>query len=53
MGTGWLYLARIKDTIYVLHCFEKDTAKTEKRDLSIAEKAMAASTGTAERGAEG
>ncbi len=33
-----VYLARIKDTIYVLHCFEKDTAKTEKRDLAIAEK---------------
>jgi phage-related protein len=33
-----VYLARVKDTIYVLHCFEKDTAKTEKRDLAIAEK---------------
>ncbi len=32
-----VYLARIKDTIYVFHCFEKDTAKTEKRDLAIAE----------------
>ena len=33
-----VYLARVKETIYVLHCFEKDTAKTEKRDLAIAEK---------------
>jgi phage-related protein len=32
-----VYLARIKDVIYVLHCFTKDTAKTEKRDLAIAE----------------
>ncbi len=32
-----IYLARVKDTIYVLHCFEKDTAKTEKRDLNTAE----------------
>lgn len=32
-----IYLARVKQTIYVLHCFEKDTAKTERRDLSTAE----------------
>lgn len=32
-----IYLARIQDTIYVLHCFTKDTAKTEKRDLMVAE----------------
>jgi phage-related protein len=32
-----VYLARVKDTIYVLHCFEKNTAKTEKRDLNTAE----------------
>lgn len=32
-----VYLARVKDTIYVLHCFTKDTAKTEKRDLTTAE----------------
>lgn len=31
-----IYLARVKDTIYVLHCFEKDTARTEKRDLNTA-----------------
>jgi phage-related protein len=32
-----VYLARVKDTIYVLHCFTKDTTKTEKRDLATAE----------------
>lgn len=32
-----VYLARVKDTIYVLHCFTKNTAKTERRDLTTAE----------------
>jgi phage-related protein len=32
-----VYLARIEDTIYVLDCFEKDTAKTERKDLRTAE----------------
>lgn len=32
-----IYLARVKDTIYVLHCFTKNTAKTERRDLATAE----------------
>lgn len=31
-----IYLARLEDTIYVLHCFTKNTAKTEKRDLATA-----------------
>ena|ERR1035437_807535 len=31
-----IYLARVKDTIYVLHCFTKNTAKTEKHDLATA-----------------
>ncbi len=31
-----VYLARVEDTIYVLHCFTKDTAKTERRDLETA-----------------
>ena len=30
-----VYLAGVKET---LHCFEKDAAKTEKRDLAIEEK---------------
>ena len=32
-----IYLARVASTIYVLHCFTKNTAKTEKRDLATAE----------------
>ncbi len=32
-----IYLARIGDTIYVLHCFEKDSAKTERKDLNTAQ----------------
>jgi len=31
-----MYLSRLDDAIYVLHCFEKRTRKTEKRDLRIA-----------------
>ena len=31
-----VYLARIDDVIYVLDCFEKDTRKTEKKDLRTA-----------------
>ncbi len=37
-----LYLARVKDTIYVLDCFEKDTAKTERKDLNRASTRLAA-----------
>lgn len=29
-----MYLARIADGIYVLDCFEKDTRRTEKKDLA-------------------
>ena len=32
-----VYLARIEDTIYVLDCFEKDTARKERKDLRTAE----------------
>lgn len=32
-----IYLARIENTIYVLHCFTKSSAKTDKRDLKQAE----------------
>ena len=31
-----IYLSRIDDVIYVLHCFEKQSRKTDKRDLDIA-----------------
>jgi len=31
-----IYLTRIGDALYVLHCFEKDSRKTDRRDLEIA-----------------
>lgn len=33
-----IYMARYEDTIYVLHCFTKNTAKTERNDLATAER---------------
>jgi phage-related protein len=35
-----IYLSRINDVIYVLHCFEKKTRKTERRDLATAEQRL-------------
>jgi phage-related protein len=37
-----IYLARLQETIYVLDCFEKDTAKTERKDLNRARSRLAA-----------
>ncbi|ABF43451.1 protein of unknown function DUF891 [Candidatus Koribacter versatilis Ellin345] len=37
-----LYLARIDDVIYVLDCFEKDTAKTERKELNRARQRLSA-----------
>ncbi len=31
-----IYLSKIDDVIYVLHCFKKQSSKTERRDLNIA-----------------
>ena len=31
-----MYLTRIGDRIHVLHCFEKDSRKTDRRDIEIA-----------------
>jgi phage-related protein len=36
-----VYLARVEDTIYILDCFEKDTAKTERKDLRTAKSRLA------------
>jgi phage-related protein len=36
-----IYLARIDNVIYVLHCFEKQSRKTERRDLEIAKERLA------------
>ena len=36
---GWyriIYLSRVKDTIYMLHTFRKQSAKTSKKDIDIA-----------------
>jgi|HubBroStandDraft_1064217.scaffolds.fasta_scaffold557715_2 phage-related protein len=32
-----MYLAKVMDVIYVLHCFEKNTNKTSQRDLDTAQ----------------
>lgn len=37
-SVGWyriVYLAKVQDTIYVLHCFQKQSGKTSPRDLRI------------------
>jgi len=31
-----IYLSKVGNVIYVLHCFEKDSRKTDRRDLEIA-----------------
>jgi len=31
-----LYIAKIEDTVYVLHAFQKKTQQTAKRDLDLA-----------------
>lgn len=33
-----IYVARFNDAIYVLHCFQKKTAQTSKRDIDLAAK---------------
>lgn len=31
-----IYLARIENKIHVLHCFEKSSRKTDRRDIEVA-----------------
>jgi phage-related protein len=31
-----IYVAKFADAVYVLHCFQKKTAKTDKRDIELA-----------------
>jgi phage-related protein len=31
-----MYLARINNVVHVLHCFEKDSRKTDRRDIAVA-----------------
>lgn len=33
-----IYVAKLADTVYVLHCFQKKTEKTSKPDLDLAAK---------------
>ena len=33
-----VYVARFADAIYVLHCFQKKTQQTAKRDIDLARK---------------
>ncbi len=33
-----LYVAKLADTVYVLHCFQKKTDKTAKVDLDLSHK---------------
>ncbi len=37
-----IYLAKVNDTIYVLHSFRKKTAKTERPDINTATKRLKA-----------
>ena len=30
------YLSKVGNTIYVLHCFEKESRKTDRRDIDVA-----------------
>jgi phage-related protein len=36
-----MYVAKFGDTIYVLHCFQKKTQATLKRDIDLAKKRYA------------
>jgi phage-related protein len=31
-----IYLSKVGNTIYVLHCFEKESRKTDRRDIDVA-----------------
>ena len=33
-----LYVAKFEEAVYVLHCFQKKTQATPKRDIALAEK---------------
>ena len=35
-----IYLSRINNVIYVLHCFEKQSRKTDRRDLETAKERL-------------
>jgi phage-related protein len=35
-----IYLSKVGNTIYVLHCFEKESRKTDRRDIEVAASAL-------------
>ena len=35
-----VYVAKLVDTVYVLHCFQKKTQQTAKRDIDLARKRL-------------
>ncbi|MEO7160781.1 MAG: type II toxin-antitoxin system RelE/ParE family toxin [Polaromonas sp.] len=35
-----VYVTKLADAIYVLHCFQKKTQKTAKRDIDLAQKRL-------------
>ena len=36
----YIYLSKIENRIYVLHCFEKESRKTDRRDTAIASRRL-------------
>jgi phage-related protein len=47
-----IYLSKVGNTIYVLHCFEKESRKTDRRDIEVARQRLKPSQATI-AGAEG
>lgn len=37
-----VYIAKLADAVYVLHCFQKKTQQTAKRDIELAQKRLKA-----------
>ena len=35
-----IYLSKVRNTIYVLHCFEKESRKTGRRDIEVAKQRL-------------
>jgi len=35
-----IYIAKLKDVVYVLHCFQKKTQKTAQKDLELSTKRL-------------
>jgi phage-related protein len=37
-----VYIAKLADAVHVLHCFQKKTQQTAKRDIALAQKRLKA-----------